>query len=62
MANTMMSLPALLTLVGAGGALGYNNGVAVTPPMGWNSWNHFAGGVSAEVLVRVVSIPWPPAT
>jgi alpha-galactosidase len=24
--------------------------VALTPPMGWNSWNHFAGKVSDEVI------------
>src|SRR5262249_59767302 len=24
--------------------------VAVTPPMGWNSWNHFAGKVSDAVI------------
>jgi alpha-galactosidase len=24
--------------------------VAVTPPMGWNSWNHFAGNVSDAVI------------
>mmetsp|Transcript_50740 Transcript_50740/g.99422 ORF Transcript_50740/g.99422 Transcript_50740/m.99422 type:complete len:704 (+) Transcript_50740:1-2112(+) len=28
----------------------YQNGVAETPPMGWNSWNHFAGLVSADIL------------
>ena len=32
------------------GAAAYDNGVALTPPMGWNSWNHFHGLVSAEVL------------
>src|SRR6201991_5054938 len=24
-----------------------SNGLAVTPPMGWNSWNHFAGRITA---------------
>ncbi|SEO94238.1 alpha-galactosidase [Luteibacter sp. UNC138MFCol5.1] len=24
------------------------NGLARTPPMGWNSWNHFAGRITAE--------------
>jgi alpha-galactosidase len=35
------------------------NGLALTPPMGWNSWNHFAGAVddrvvreTAEAMVR----------
>jgi alpha-galactosidase len=26
------------------------NGLAVTPPMGWNSWNHFACNVSAALI------------
>ena len=25
-----------------------SNGLGKTPPMGWNSWNHFAGRVTAE--------------
>src|SRR5665213_3433970 len=28
-----------------------NNGLALTPPMGWNSWNHFGCNVS-ESLIR----------
>ena len=27
-----------------------DNGVARTPPMGWNSWNHFGCDVSAELI------------
>jgi len=27
-----------------------DNGLAVTPPMGWNSWNHFACNVSASLI------------
>jgi len=26
--------------------------IALTPPMGWNSWNHYAGRVSAEVVLE----------
>ena len=26
------------------------NGLALTPPMGWNSWNHFACNVSASLI------------
>ena len=38
-----------------GGALGAlrRNALARTPPMGWNSWGHFKGGVSAELLAEV---------
>jgi alpha-galactosidase len=31
----------------AGAALGQDPTLAATPPMGWNSWNHFAGRVTA---------------
>jgi len=27
-----------------------DNGLAVTPPMGWNSWNHFACNVSSSLI------------
>jgi alpha-galactosidase len=27
-----------------------SNGLALTPPMGWNSWNHFAEGVDDKVV------------
>jgi alpha-galactosidase len=33
-----------------GGALAINNGVGKTPPMGWNSWNHFGCSVTADIL------------
>ena len=31
-----------------------NNGLALTPPMGWNSWNKF-GGSATETLVREIA-------
>lgn len=45
----LLQAAALVALVGLASAL--DNGVARTPPMGWNSWNHFGGGVSAEVMM-----------
>jgi alpha-galactosidase len=30
------------------GAGAVDSGVAMTPPMGWNSWNHFACKVTAD--------------
>jgi len=29
---------------------GLDNGLALTPPMGWNSWNHFACDVSEDLI------------
>ena len=44
----------LLLLVAAASsspaAVALDNGAARTPSMGWNSWNTFHGGVSAEIL------------
>ena len=40
-----------LILIAAGSAAGLDNGLAKTPPMGWNSWNRFGCDVS-EKLIR----------
>src|SRR5216110_405836 len=45
------SLVAALALCCLGGALpAQDPGLALTPPMGWNSWNHFACKVSDAVV------------
>jgi alpha-galactosidase len=47
----MPPLPWLLRLIGAlAPLLRLDNGVARTPPMGWNSWNHFGCDVSAQLI------------
>lgn len=43
---------ALLLALG-GSSWSLNNGMALTPPMGWNSWNTFAGNIN-ETLIRGV--------
>jgi alpha-galactosidase len=43
----------LVMLVAGGAAFGQNleaNGLAMTPQMGWNSWNKFQGKVSEELI------------
>jgi alpha-galactosidase len=51
------SLLVLAALAGGHGPLrpaaALDNGVARTPPMGWNSWGHFRGATSAELLMRM---------
>lgn len=32
---------------------GYNNGTAVTPPMGWSSWNLFATKISEDLIKEI---------
>lgn len=29
---------------------GLNNGVALTPGMGWNSWNHFGCNINEDLI------------
>jgi alpha-galactosidase len=40
--------PAMLALPAIGAVPG--NGLAGTPPMGWNSWNHFGGAVDDKIV------------
>ena len=39
-----------LLLAGTTCSLALDNGVGRTPPMGWNSWNHFHCSVSSDLL------------
>lgn len=32
---------------------GYNNGVALTPPMGWSSWNLFATKINEKLIMEI---------
>ena len=36
------------------GAAGLDNGVALTPPMGWRSWNCYQGEVSAAKIMATI--------
>src|SRR5262245_22745457 len=44
----LLSFTPMLIFVPA--ARGWDNGVALTPPMGWNSWNKFGCNVSEEMI------------
>ena len=35
-------------------ALGLDNGVGLTPPMGWSSWNVYAGGVDEAKIKATI--------
>lgn len=56
-ARFRVALPCILVaLAGLGAtmvptaAIPHDNGLARTPPMGWNSWNHFACDVSSKLI------------
>ena len=33
----------------------YNNGVALTPPMGWSSWNTFRNKINEELILEIAN-------
>ena len=39
--------------VNASAETGYNNGVALTPPMGWSSWNLFASKINEDLIKEI---------
>ena len=53
---TLISASLVFTLLLAGAqtnALAVGNGLARTPPMGWNSWNKFACNVSEQLIKEI---------
>ncbi|MGH7943344.1 MAG: NPCBM/NEW2 domain-containing protein [Limisphaerales bacterium] len=51
---SIMAVSVLLLLQPLAGALGSTNGLALTPPMGWNSYNYF-GDVVSESTVKSIA-------
>ncbi|TFK53777.1 alpha-galactosidase [Heliocybe sulcata] len=47
----MILLAAISCLLNAWSILAVNNGLARTPPLGWNSWNRFACNISEETIL-----------
>lgn len=45
---------ALLFLIVGIAAL--DNGVGLTPPMGWNSWNHFGCGINENLIKQTADL------
>ena len=47
------SLLALLSALPA--VLALNNGLALTPQMGWNTWNHFGCDISEDTILSAAN-------
>ncbi|CAL1696554.1 unnamed protein product [Somion occarium] len=48
-----MAIPKLLlSLVALGNVLAHDNGLAITPQMGWNTWNHFGCDISDATILN----------
>ncbi len=50
LALLLLAVPVLTALVADPRGPGSDNGLARTPPMGWNSWNHFGCDVSSQLI------------
>jgi alpha-galactosidase len=48
--KTILGIAALLFVFGAADVYALDNGLAKTPPMGWNSWNKFGCNVSEKLI------------
>ena len=46
MARTLFALASALPAV-----MALNNGLALTPQMGWNTWNRFGCGIDEDLIV-----------
>ena len=44
----------LLLLVGSGAVVANDNGLALTPPMGWRSWNLFGENVNQSLMQSIM--------
>ena len=50
-----LGIAVLASLVAAGELRALDNGLAPTPPMGWNSWNKFACNVSEDLIKQAAN-------
>jgi alpha-galactosidase len=50
-----LGIAVLASLVAAGELRALDNGLALTPPMGWNSWNKFACNVSEDLIKQAAN-------
>jgi alpha-galactosidase len=46
----------LVVLVPLGSAWGLTNDLALTPPMGWNSWNHFQCNIDETIIKSMADV------
>eukprot|EP00664_Eupelagonemidae_sp_cell27_P006734 gene6734-6253_t len=56
-----MRLRWLLALACAPGAVAVDNGIGLTPPMGWTSWNSLGCGVTQRLMERAMDAVAGPA-
>ena len=50
----MIKIPILILLVVL--ARGTDNGLGITPQMGWNSWNHFRCDINEDLIRKTADL------
>ena len=50
--STMFSVLLVVSSFVVPSVYGYDNGLGVTPPMGWNSWNKFACNINEDLIIE----------
>ena len=53
--NSIPTYPTMLLLLSSV-VVGYNNGLARTPQMGWNTWNKFGCDIDEELIVESAKV------
>ena len=53
--NPIFSYPSLLLLLSRV-VVGYDNGLALTPQMGWNTWNRFGCDIDEDLIVESTKV------
>lgn len=58
MKKTILTISVLLTVITLNAQK--FEGLADTPPMGWNSWNKFAGNINEKLIREIADKWWKP--
>jgi hypothetical protein len=53
--NSILNYPGLLLLL-CRVVVGYDNGLALTPQMGWNTWNSFGCDIDEELIIESAKV------
>jgi len=53
--NPIFSYPSLLLLLSRV-VVGHDNGLALTPQMGWNTWNRFGCDIDEDLIVESTKV------
>ena len=56
LSSSILVYPSLLLLLTSKAVVGHDNGLALTPPMGWNTWNGFGCNVDEDLIAESAKV------